>query len=94
VSDQRNIIEGTIDAIRDGVAVILIGEEEVERPVPADELPDEALEGSRVEVTLDGDLVVAVVVIEVEPSTEDLRQRMDRLKIERPSKLLGRDDQP
>lgn len=94
MSDQPHVIEGTIDSIRDGVAVILFGDDEAEHTLPADELPDEAREGSRVAAAFDGDLIVAVAVTEVEPSTEDLRQRMDRLKTERTSRHLRprRDD--
>ena len=90
MSDQQDVLEGTIDSIRDQIAVILVGDEETEHTLPTDELPDGAREGSRVEVRFDGDMVVALAVIEAEPSTEDLVDRMSRLKSERPSGLLGR----
>lgn len=94
MSDQAKGIEGTIDSIRDGVAVILADVDETGYTVPADEIPEEAREGSRVEVHLEGEAVTAVVVIEAVPSSEEIRGRMERLASQRPSRLLRRPEAP
>ena len=85
-------VDGVIDSIRDGVALILLGDEEREITVPADQLPPEAKEGSRVEAV--AETTWRVTVVDAEPPTGGLTERLDSLRSTRPSRLLRRPDEP
>jgi hypothetical protein len=85
--DQRAVI----DRITGEWAVLLIGDQEQERRVKVDELPDGATEGSIVKVRLSG---LRVDVLEVDDSaTEDKRAAMkDRLGRLKRTRSTGRFD--
>lgn len=94
MSDESRTTAGIIDAIRDGVATILVGEEETAIETPDARLPDGSREGSRVQVTVADGEVTDIELVEAEPSTEEVRGRLDRLARARPSRLLRRPAPP
>jgi hypothetical protein len=85
--DQRAVI----DRITDEWAVLLVGDDEQERRVNADELPDGAEEGSIVKVRASG---LRVDVLEVDDAaTEEKRSAMkDRLGRLKGTRSTGRFD--
>lgn len=75
--------QAVVDRIVDGIhAVLLVGEEQVERVVPASQLPQGAREGTWLKVCFDGDQLVHV---EIDPGLTQAAQariaeKMDRLR--------------
>jgi hypothetical protein len=82
-----------IDRIVDGVAaVLLVGPAEAEVHLPADQLPDEAMEGDWVIVDHDTD-PPSVTGVDFELTAarrDDLEQRMDRIRRERSGGRFGK----
>jgi hypothetical protein len=71
-----------VDRIVDGQAVLLVGDDEVEHHLPADELPEEAGEGAVLSVTVTGTTVQVVGhdQDEEEQQRQAMRGRLDRLR--------------
>lgn len=90
MSGEPTESEGVVDSIRDGIAVILVGEDEAAVELPSDELPPDAAEGSRVQVTTNGEIPVRVELVEAAPPTVGLRERLVELGNRRVSKRLRR----
>lgn len=88
--DERAVI----DRITDDWAVLLIGDEEQERRVKADELPDGAREGSIVNVRVSG---LRVEVLEVDDAAtkekrSEMKDRLGRLKRTRSTGRFDKND--
>ena len=88
--DQRAVV----DRISDDWAVLLIGDEEQERRIKADDLPDGAEEGSHVTVRVTG---LRIEVIEVddaatEAKRSEMKDRLGRLKRTRSSGRFDKND--
>ena len=87
MSDDPTESAGVVDSIRDGIAVVLVGDDETTLEVRADRLPEGTIEGSRVRVTMTED-TVEVELVEAAPSTDDLRGRLEALAKRQPSTRL------
>lgn len=77
--EEQAVIDRFVD---DAHAVLLVGEQEIERIVPVTALPPGAQPGAWLNVRFDGDTLVEAVIdaAETERVRERLSEKMDRLR--------------
>ncbi|MGH2428589.1 MAG: DUF3006 domain-containing protein [Candidatus Limnocylindria bacterium] len=75
-------LRGVVDRLTDGLAVVLVGDDEIEHHVPLDRLPAGVEEGSVVLVRMrDGELeVIGLDRDETETRRHDIQRRISRLR--------------
>jgi hypothetical protein len=94
VPAEEGPIHAIVDRITDGLAVILVGDEETEHHVPVEELPAGVAEGTVVAVRLRDDRleVMHAEPGETERQRVEMRERLSRLRQERGGGRFTRDD--
>ena len=76
-------VKAVIDRIVDGeIAVLLVNSEQRQLEYAAHRLPEQAREGTWLQLTLDGDQILSVVVDvqETESATQRIRDKMELLR--------------
>ncbi len=86
--------KAVIDRIVDGeIAVLIVGEEELQLEYPSKDLPSDAREGSWLTVSMDGEFIVSIEIDfkETEEVAQRIRSKMSQLRARGRKPPIGKD---